>query len=224
MATATQTTGPPLAACPTEPPRLGGRNRDQGTRPRPHSWPRSSAAAPIRHPRLLLLRGGCESVHWHGWRLEPARAATVAKDLGDDQAARGTLLLFSSPVGETSMGAPNAERTLFTGAVLEVLHQGLEVRPPYLFFAELRDAAFDRMVVGAIPSLPSADRDLTNCYLNSIGGSQPISQKENILCPLTGHLYGFRPNAVRLQQVGLWGNIAPKPGCGCALHSRSKKD
>lgn len=74
-------------------------------------------------------------------------AATAAKDLRDDQPARGTLLLCSSPVGQVSMGAPNAERTLFTGAVLEVLQQGVQGRPPYLSFAELRDAAFDRMVV-----------------------------------------------------------------------------
>jgi hypothetical protein len=79
--------------------------------------------------------------------LNQSVAATVAKDLKDDQPARGTLLLCSSPVGEVSMGPPNAERTLFTGAVLEVLRQGAEGRPPFLSFADLRDAAFDRMVV-----------------------------------------------------------------------------
>jgi hypothetical protein len=96
-------------------------------------------------------------------------AATVAKDLGDDQPARGTLLLCSSPVGEVSMGAPNAERTLFTGAVLEVLQQGAEGRPPYLSFADLRDAAFDRMVVSfganaprpALHQVNAAQGDLT---------------------------------------------------------------
>jgi tetratricopeptide (TPR) repeat protein len=74
-------------------------------------------------------------------------AATAAKDLSDDQPALGTLLLCSSPVGQVSMGAPNAERTLFTGAILEVLQQGVKARQPYFSFADLRDAAFDRMVV-----------------------------------------------------------------------------
>jgi hypothetical protein len=78
--------------------------------------------------------------------LNQTVAATVLKDLRDDQAERGTLLLCSSPVGEVSMGAPNAERTLFTGAVLEVLRKGLEGQPQYLSFADLRDAAFFRMV------------------------------------------------------------------------------
>jgi hypothetical protein len=78
--------------------------------------------------------------------LNQTVAATVAKDLRDDQAERGTLLLCSSPVGEVSMGAPNAERTLFTGAVLEVLRLGVEGQPQYLSFADLRDAAFSRML------------------------------------------------------------------------------
>ncbi len=79
--------------------------------------------------------------------LDQTVAAAVAKDLGDNQPARGTLLLCSSPVGEISMGPANAERTLFTGAVLEVLHRGAEGRPPYLSFADLRDEAYDRMLV-----------------------------------------------------------------------------
>lgn len=42
--------------------------------------------------------------------LDQAVAATAAKDLGDNQPTRGTLLLCSSPVGEISMGPrmPNA--------------------------------------------------------------------------------------------------------------------
>ena len=96
-------------------------------------------------------------------------AATAAKDLGDDQPARGTLLLCSSPVGEISMGAPNAERTLFTGAVLDVLRRGAERRSPFLSFADLRDAAFDRMVVSfgvnaprpALHQVNAAHGDLT---------------------------------------------------------------
>jgi hypothetical protein len=52
-------------------------------------------------------------------------AATALKDLGDAQPQRGSLLLCSSPVGEVSMGAPKAERTLFTGALLDVLITGV---------------------------------------------------------------------------------------------------
>jgi hypothetical protein len=79
--------------------------------------------------------------------LDQAVAATAVKDLRDDQPQRGSLLLCSSPVGEVSMGAPKAERTLFTGAVLEVLRDGVEGGPPALSFADLRDAAYDRMLV-----------------------------------------------------------------------------
>jgi hypothetical protein len=101
--------------------------------------------------------------------LDQAVAATATKDLRDDQPARGTLLLCSSSVGEVSMGAPNAERTLFTGAVLEVLQRGAEGQPPYLSFADLRDAAFDRMVVSfganaprpALHQVNAAKGDLT---------------------------------------------------------------
>jgi formylglycine-generating enzyme required for sulfatase activity len=78
--------------------------------------------------------------------LDQAVAATAVKDLHDDQPQRGTLLLCSSPVGEVSMGPPNAERTLFTGAVLEVLGHGVEGAPSALSFADLRDAAYGRMV------------------------------------------------------------------------------
>jgi TPR repeat protein len=73
-------------------------------------------------------------------------AATAAKDLGDEQPSRGTLLLCSSPIGQISIGAANAEHTLFTGSALNVLRHGVEGRPPVLSFADLRDAAFERMV------------------------------------------------------------------------------
>jgi hypothetical protein len=79
--------------------------------------------------------------------LDQAVAATAGKDFDDDQPARGTLLLCSSPVGQVSIGAPRAENTLFTGALLDVLQQGAEGGSPYLSFAELRDLAFDRMLV-----------------------------------------------------------------------------
>jgi uncharacterized caspase-like protein len=79
--------------------------------------------------------------------LDQAVAASAMKDLKDDQPQRGTLLLCSSPVGEVSLGAPNAPCTLFTGAVLDVLTKGAEGKPSTLSFADLRDATYDRMVV-----------------------------------------------------------------------------
>jgi tetratricopeptide (TPR) repeat protein len=100
--------------------------------------------------------------------LDQAVAATAGKDLSD-QPARGTLLLCSSPVGQVSIGVPDAECTLFTGAVLEVLQQGAAQGPPYLSFADLRDLAFDRMVVSfgsnaprpALHQVNAAQGDLT---------------------------------------------------------------
>jgi hypothetical protein len=74
-------------------------------------------------------------------------ASTAMKDLQDTQPARGTLLLCSSPVGQVSMGPPDAEYTLFTGAVLDVLKKGAEGLPRYLSFADLRDQAFEKMLV-----------------------------------------------------------------------------
>jgi tetratricopeptide (TPR) repeat protein len=74
-------------------------------------------------------------------------AAIAANDLGDNQPTRGTLLLCSSPLGQVSMGAPDAERTLFTGAVLEVLREGAVGHAAHISFADLRDAAYERMVI-----------------------------------------------------------------------------
>jgi Caspase domain len=81
-----------------------------------------------------------------GGDLNQQVGATAAKDLKDDQPARGTLLLCSSPVGEPSYGAPDDEHTLFTGAVLKVLNEGAEGRPQFLSFAQLRDETYERMV------------------------------------------------------------------------------
>jgi hypothetical protein len=78
--------------------------------------------------------------------LDQAVAATAAKDVGEALPQRGGLLLCSSPRGEISVGAPRAEQTLFTGAVLDILRRGAEGRPSVLSFADLRDAAFDHMV------------------------------------------------------------------------------
>lgn len=80
--------------------------------------------------------------------LDQAVAATAAKDIAEALPGRGGLLLCSSPVGEIAVGAPEAERTLFTGAVLGVLRDGAAGRPERLSFADLRDAAHERMVEG----------------------------------------------------------------------------
>lgn len=79
--------------------------------------------------------------------LDQQVVAMAAKDFRDDQPMHGTILLCSSPVGDVSFGPPNAERTLFTGAVIEVLRQGVEGRPNFLSFADLRHAASERMRV-----------------------------------------------------------------------------
>jgi hypothetical protein len=80
--------------------------------------------------------------------LSQAVATGAGKALAEESPGRGTLLLCSSPAGEASIGAPGAERTLFTGAVLDVLREGVPGAGAALSFAELREAAFDRMIVG----------------------------------------------------------------------------
>ncbi|SAL80572.1 hypothetical protein AWB66_06274 [Caballeronia telluris] len=80
--------------------------------------------------------------------LDQAVAATAAKDLSDEEPSRGTLLMCSSPVGEVSIGPPNARITLFSGAILEVLRDGAEGYAEQLSFADIRDAAFEKMVIG----------------------------------------------------------------------------
>ncbi|WP_159833346.1 caspase family protein [Burkholderia sp. 8Y] len=80
--------------------------------------------------------------------LDQAVAATAAKDLSDEEPSRGTLLMCSSPVGEVSIGPPNAKITLFSGAILEVLREGAEGYAEQLSFADIRDAAFEKMVIG----------------------------------------------------------------------------
>lgn len=79
--------------------------------------------------------------------LDQAVAASAAKDLRDDHPQRGTLLLCSSPTSEISIGPPTDEYTLFTGAVLDVLRYGAPGRAGALSFADLRDEAYDRMVI-----------------------------------------------------------------------------
>lgn len=80
--------------------------------------------------------------------LSQAVATGAGKALAEESPGRGTLLLCSSPAGEASIGAPGAERTLFTGAVLDVLREGVPGAGAALSFAELREAAFDRMILG----------------------------------------------------------------------------
>jgi len=60
---------------------------------------------------------------------------------------RGTLLLCSSPRGSASIGQPNAERTLFTGALLQLLQEGSETRrDPMLSFSDIKDEVFEIML------------------------------------------------------------------------------
>jgi hypothetical protein len=80
--------------------------------------------------------------------LSQAVAAGAGKAIAEESPGRGTLLFCSSPAGEPSIGAPGAERTLFTGALLEVLREGVPGAGPALSFAALREAAFDRMIAG----------------------------------------------------------------------------
>jgi hypothetical protein len=107
-------------------------------------------AAPLQR-RLIVLdccfsEAAAKSFVGMSGDLNVQVAATAAKSLGEEVPERGTILLCSSPVGEISIGAPNAERTLFTGAALDVLMLGVPGKPPILSFADLRDAAFERMV------------------------------------------------------------------------------
>ena len=135
-------------------------------------------------------------------------AATAVKDLREDQPARGTLLLCSSPVGQISMGPPNAERTLFTGAVLEVLQQGIEGGQPYLSFADLRDAAFERMLASfganaprpALHQVNATQGDLTRApaFLNRAGVENLGKENEASAIPATEPLL---PPQVQLLQV-----------------------
>jgi hypothetical protein len=80
--------------------------------------------------------------------LEDAVASTALKDLASvPAAARGTLLLCSSPRRQVSIGKPNAERTLFTGALLSALDDGADhIAEEMLSFFDLREAIFDRML------------------------------------------------------------------------------
>jgi serine/threonine protein kinase len=78
----------------------------------------------------------------------PAKSlsASVAKDFADGLPASGGLLLCSAPANEIAVGAPNAEHTLFTGALLQVLQSGLGRDQPFFSFTDLRDATYQIML------------------------------------------------------------------------------
>jgi TPR repeat protein len=80
--------------------------------------------------------------------LEDAVASTALKDLASVGAPnRGTLLLCSSPRSQVSIGKPNAEHTLFTGALLSALNDGADhIAGEMLSFFDLREAVYDRML------------------------------------------------------------------------------
>ena len=80
--------------------------------------------------------------------LEEAVAAAAGKDLEQSPSPeRGTLLLCSSPRNRVSIGSATGERTLFTGALLEVLGEGsVSHNSAMLSFADLREAVWDRML------------------------------------------------------------------------------
>jgi Caspase domain/Sel1 repeat len=78
-----------------------------------------------------------------GGSLAATVAAGAGRDIGKELPGRGGLLLCSSPAAELSIGPPESQFTLFTGAFLEVLEKGVEGAGPQLSFAEMTD---DRMV------------------------------------------------------------------------------
>jgi Caspase domain len=80
--------------------------------------------------------------------LDDAVAATALNDLAPAEIlpGRGTMLLCSTPRGRTSIGRPNDEETLFTGALLRVLEKGSSHRPALLSFADLRQDIYSQMI------------------------------------------------------------------------------
>ena len=100
--------------------------------------------------------------------LEQAVAATAAKDLKNGEPNRGTLLMCSSPVGEVSMAPSGETHTLFTGAVLKVLHEGIEGSPAVLSLADLRDGSYARMVLKFGANAPRPVLHQTNATLGDL--------------------------------------------------------
>ena len=77
---------------------------------------------------------------------DQALAAVTAKDIADALPSRGGLLLCSSQAGEIAVGPPEAKRTLFTNALLNVLRGGAEDRPQFLTFADLCALTYHTML------------------------------------------------------------------------------
>jgi hypothetical protein len=81
--------------------------------------------------------------------IDETVATTAIRNLEPDipPPDRGTVLLCSSPRNDSSIGVPNAERTLFTGALLAVLKEGSPSRQSQMLsFVELREDVYDNML------------------------------------------------------------------------------
>lgn len=80
--------------------------------------------------------------------LDEAVTRIAAQNLAESSSPkRGTLLFCSSPKGSTSIGPPNAARTLFTGALLHLLQQGVAFRhKPMLSFADVATDVYQTML------------------------------------------------------------------------------
>jgi hypothetical protein len=108
-------------------------------------------AAP-QHRRVVILDCCFSEAAAEGFSamgaLDEAVATTAISDLEPQipPPDRGTLLLCSSPRRRVSIGKPSAERTLFTGTLLDVLTTGSHRSSPMLSFADLRDDIYDRML------------------------------------------------------------------------------
>jgi hypothetical protein len=109
-------------------------------------------AAP--HQRRLVILDCCFSeaaVEAFGamGALDEVVAAVAVRNLAPQSAPpeRGIVLLCSSSRDLASIGRPNADRTLFTGAMLSILNDGVPWRRnDMLSFADLREEIYDRML------------------------------------------------------------------------------
>jgi hypothetical protein len=80
-------------------------------------------------------------------QLNETVAEAAVNDLRreNDEPEFGTLLFCSSPRSKVSIGIPTAERTLFTGALLEVLREGMTRKVEMLSFSDLLEGVFAKM-------------------------------------------------------------------------------
>jgi hypothetical protein len=89
--------------------------------------------------------------------LEEAVATTAMNDLAPAAASpeQGTVLFCSSPRRNTSIGRPDAPQTLFTGALVSVLTDGVPSRKSEMFsFSALRDDTYDKMIFASPAEIP----------------------------------------------------------------------